>query len=151
MLQKSLLKLLLLLLLGVFIASSCSTKRKATERKVSVCLNTVDGSEIIFPDGKYYAFRFDETTISIVIEPETVLKSLTEAGIHWEEAWYKAPARMCVPPGSEIGMMVIVEPAFVVRTAGKVESIAAYGFIETQEPGLGECAFVVQHFVQTIE
>jgi len=151
MLQKSLYRILLILLLGVVIASSCSTKRKTTERKVTVCHDTLDASNISFPEGKYYTFRFDEASGSAGIVPDKLLKSLSENGINWEQAWYKSPARMCVPPGSDMGMMVIVEPAFVLKTNGKQHDLSAYGLIETSAPHLGECAFRVQHFQRKIE
>lgn len=151
MLQKSLYKILLILLLGVVMASSCSTKRKATERRVTVCQDTLDATSISFPEGKYYALRFDEVSSSAGILPEMLLKRLSDDGIGWEQAWYKAPARMCVPPGSEIGMMVIVEPAFLLKINGQKKDLSVYGLMETTVPDLGECAFRVQHFQRKIE
>jgi hypothetical protein len=151
MMQNSINKVLFMLLLGVIIASSCSTKRKTTERKVTLCQDTLDGSNLSFPEGKYYTFRFDEVSGSAGIVPEKLLKSLSDDGIGWEQAWYKAPARMCVPPGSDMGMMVIVEPAFVIKTSGQQKDLSAYGLAETSAPDLGECAFRVQHFHQKIE
>lgn len=140
-------KYLRLLSLIAFFSSflACHTQKQAAQVGNKSTIEDHMGKPFAFPAGIYYQFVFDEKSAE-GIDAQQYLLELQNLKIIWTDAWYKSPARMCVPPGSSIGMQVIVEPAFVVRLNKQHDGMLQKGFVITAEPGMGDCAFQVTHF-----
>ncbi|MDP3463823.1 MAG: hypothetical protein Q8S18_13605 [Bacteroidales bacterium] len=136
-----------LVLLGFLLSSCSATKRDAKVISSDVFEDHLT-TEFVFQQGAYYQFKFDDASMVNGIDELAVLNELVKQGVSWQDAWYKAPSRMCTPPGSEMGMMVIVEPAFVIRLAKKSEKMSQFGFGFTDSPSLGDCAFSVKRYIR---
>jgi hypothetical protein len=131
---------------GIFLSSCSTIKHDTTKVKTSDVFEDHQTSAYVFQEGVYYQFRFDEVTTMNGIDELALLNELEKQGVNWQEAWYKAPARMCTPPGSEMGMMVIVEPAFVIKVKKESEKLSQLGFELKDEPSLGDCAYRVKRY-----
>jgi hypothetical protein len=96
-------------------------------------------------EGAYYTFRFEEET-PYDFDETAIISALLDAGIKPLDIWYKGGSSMCVPPGSDIGMTVIVEPGMLVRLGSPSDKMAALGFEMPEEPHVGQCAYRVRHY-----
>lgn len=135
-----------LFIIGIILSSCSALKHDTTKVKTSDVFEDHQTSAFVFQEGVYYQFRFDEVTTMNGIDELALLNELEKQGVNWQEAWYKAPARMCMPPGSEMGMMVIVEPAFVIKLIKESEKLSQIGFALTDAPSLGDCAYSVKRY-----
>lgn len=140
-------KHLRLLSLIAFFSSflACHTQKPVAQVGNKSTIEDHASKAYTFPTGTYYQFVFDEKSAE-GIDAQQYLLELLNLKIVWTDAWYKGPSRMCVPPGSSIGMQVIVEPAFVIRLEKPHDGMLQKGFVKTAEPGMGDCAFRVTHF-----
>jgi hypothetical protein len=99
----------------------------------------------IFPPGTYYYFDFFKAA-SVDIDKDKILNEIQHHGIVLRDAWYKPYSSMCAPPGGDVGMMVIVEPEFVIRVEKKNPALNGMGFIEMKHPAVSDCAYRVIHY-----
>ncbi|MBS4057236.1 MAG: hypothetical protein KGZ82_07965 [Bacteroidales bacterium] len=136
----------ILSLIGLFSSFlACHTQKPTSKDGNKNTIEDHSSKPYAFPTGTYYQFVFNGKSAE-GIDVKTLLLELLNLKIPWTDAWYKGPARMCVPPGSDMGMQVIVEPAFIVRLEKQHDGMLQKGFVKTAEPGLGDCAFRVTHF-----
>jgi hypothetical protein len=99
-----------------------------------------------FPsDGVYYEYPFSSYTEKIE-NGEEFLINLYNQGIIIIDAWYQAGSNMCVPPGSDIGMTVIVEPRFIILLESKDNSVAYYNFQQVESPSSIFCGYYVTRY-----
>lgn len=98
-----------------------------------------------FKKGKYYTFTFSENA-AYNFDEILVIKKLLSEKLDVENVWYKGKMSMCVPPGSDIGMTVIVDPVLLVRLEKANSKMEKLGFVLTTEPTMGECAYFVKNY-----
>ena len=136
----------LLSLIAIFSSFlACHTHKPTSKDGNKSSIEDHASKPYVFAAGTYYQYVFEEKSAE-GIDAQQYLLELQNLKIAWTDAWYKGASRMCVPPGSSIGMQVIVEPAFVVRLDKQHDGMLQKGFVKTAEPGLGDCAFRVTHF-----
>lgn len=136
---------LLLLALMIGLIASCKSKmtKKNTEPVITMEDHVIKTYE--FPSGVYYWFEFEDET-PYDFDETTIIKSLHQAEIFPTDVWYKGGSSMCVPPGSDIGMTVIVPPALLVRLEKAADAMQGLGFSIPEEPHVGDCAYRVKHY-----
>jgi hypothetical protein len=134
--------LLIAFMIGLFV--SCKTKmaKKSTEPVITMENHVIE--PYVFPSGVYYWFEFEDET-PYDFDETTIIRSLHQAEIFPTDMWYKSGSSMCVPPGSDIGMTVIVSPALLVRMDGPMDDMKDFGFVVPDEPHVGDCAYRVKH------
>ena len=98
-----------------------------------------------FPPGIYYSYNFPDNTPED-FDPSNLIEQVKHSDVTLRDVWYKGGNRMCVPPGSNIGMDVIVEPAMVIRVDKENLSLIILGFVKTSTPGMGSCSYWVLHY-----
>ncbi len=138
-------QLFLALILASGILLSCKSPMKTTQSEPNMVMEDHVTSKYIFPDGTYFTYHFPSDT-PYDFNEAAIMASLSEAGIKPLNVWYKSGSSMCVPPGSDIGMTVIVEPALIVRLEKANDKMESLGFHPTDEPGLGSCAYRVRNY-----
>jgi hypothetical protein len=142
--MKTTLYLSLILLAIVFVA--CRSQKAQSSSEPIVVMEDHASTTYEFPaEGTYYTYQFEEET-PYDFDETPLISALLEAGIRPLDIWYKGGSSMCVPPGSDIGMTVIVEPGMLVRLANPSDKMAALGFIVPEEPNVGGCAYRVRHY-----
>lgn len=137
--------LFLTLILASGILLSCKSPMKTAQSEPNMIMEDHVSAKYIFPEGEYFTYRFPADT-PYDFDESAIMTSLSEAGIRPLNVWYKSGSSMCVPPGSDIGMTVIVEPSLLVRLAKTNDKMESLGFRHTDEPGLGSCAYRVRNY-----
>lgn len=102
-------------------------------------------TEYTFKEGHFYTFDFGSTHTK-VLDDKALIEKIMAAKIPVTDIWSKHGASGCRPPGSDLVMTVMVDPAFLVRLNKEDERLSALGFVKTEEPGTGDCAYVVRHY-----
>ncbi len=103
-------------------------------------------TEYIFSKGTYYSYAFEGEGPFYEFDEKAVIQKLKDAKVDIQEVWYKPASSNCRPPGSDLAMTVIVDPAFVVRLNKANKDMQKFGFKPTEEPSLGDCAYYVRHY-----
>ena len=74
--------------------------------------------------------------------PTGLLRELRQSGADVTHAWYRPGASSCVPPGSPMGMDVVVPEQLLVRTAAPWPDASAHGFSPVDTPRI-QCPYEV--------
>lgn len=132
-----------LVILGL-ISISCRSSKTASTKKPSLTVEDHASDEYHFAPGVYYKLNLPDNMDEF--SEATPIKSLTEAGISFTDLWFKRGGRSCRPPGSDHAMMVIVEPALIIRSDQSDLRLLSMGYTEVQIPDMGSCAYSVKHY-----
>jgi len=97
-----------------------------------------------FPSGNYYYFDFSKVTLSD-FDKDKIVSEVRNNGITLQDVWYKGYSGMCIPPGSRIGMTVIVQSEFVIRVETQNSKLTELGFVQMVSPKIEDCAYRVLH------
>ena len=108
-------------------------------------------TEYIFSKGIYYSYTFEGEGPFYEFDEKAVIQKLKDAKIDIQEVWYRPASSNCRPPGSDLAMTVIVDPAFVVRLDKANKDMQKFGFNQTDEPSLGDCAYYVRHYTAVVD
>lgn len=122
------------------------------------CLTPISGPELphdytvenhaqgyIFPEGHYYYYDFQKP-YSHDFDLYGVFRQLAKVPIGVQDAWYKPYDSVCLIPGSNIALTVIVPPALIVRLEYRDPRIIQLGFIYTENPDTGICNYAVRRY-----
>lgn len=101
--------------------------------------------EYNFPAGVYYTFNFNGSP-AYDFDLAGAVNKLKQNGFRPAELWYKPGASSCAPPGSEMTMTVMVEPALLARFNKEQPGIEKIGYELAAEPSAGSCAYVVKRY-----
>ena len=135
-----------LMSLGLFLLAGCKSVQKVSKSVSEPVVEDHATSPYAFKAGFYYIFDFSDPSVSGFNE-KAAIENLIKGEIPVTDIWYKAGARSCRPPGSEMVMTVIVEPVFLVRLNKAYSGMTELGYKLAEEPGLGDCAYTVRHYV----
>lgn len=136
------------MLLLVVMSISCRTQKTQSTAEPVVTMEDHASKMYEYPDGVYYVYEFDDET-PYDFDETVIIKALLEAGIQPLDIWYKGGSSMCVPPGSDIGMTVIVPPGMLVRLEKVSDQMPTLGFTIPEEPHVGDCAYRVRRYQYT--
>ena len=105
-------------------------------------------SGYVYPTGGFY-YEYSFSSYDDYIENvEEFLINLCNKSIIVTDAWYQCGSRMCVPPGSEIGMTVIVEPRFIIRLEKDNDNVVSNNFYKVQSPTTIVCGYYVTRYTK---
>ncbi len=144
--MKTKIPFLLSLVLIASMAFSCKSKVRKGSSEPAVSIQNHISDDFSFPaEGVYYSYNFPDNT-PYDYDEKAIISLLSESGIQPLDVWYKPGSSMCVPPGSDMGMTVIVEPALLVRLKKASDAMSGLGFTVPEEPNVGSCAYYVRHY-----
>ncbi len=136
---------LLLVAFSLWNMPACKSSKGTSSVPKSAITEDHSSQAYVFLKGAFYLYQFKEGE-AISFSEQDHLKALMNAGIKATDVWFKRGARSCRPPGSDMAMMVIVEPVFLVRLEQADDRMRALGYQPTESPGMGDCAYYVSHF-----
>ena len=139
------LKTLILLTLMSFSFANCQMTKKAVREIPEPSIEDHASSEYIFEKGVYYAFVFPEGP-SYGFDQIAQISKFLAAKIDFDDVWYKSGASGCRPPGSDMAMSVMVDPALLVLLDKADKKLEEMGYILVTEPSMGDCAFHVKRY-----
>jgi hypothetical protein len=127
-----------------FLAGCKSSKKVVKEMPVAVVEDHAS-FPYAFKAGEFYTFDFTNPSV-IGFNEKAAIQKLIDSGVVVTDIWYKSGASGCRPPGSDLVMTVMVDPALLLRLDKSDDQLLKLGYIKTMEPGLGDCAYTVRHY-----
>lgn len=143
--MKSIIRITQLFLFGLMVTTACQTTNKIPKTMPEAVIEDHASTSYAFKEGSFYTFDFGDATVGGFNE-KALIEKLLEAKIPLTDIWSKSGASGCRPPGSDLVMTVMVDPAFLVRLDKNDDRLTALGFVKTNEPGTGDCAYIVRHY-----
>ncbi|HMM11795.1 MAG TPA: hypothetical protein PKE03_06865 [Bacteroidales bacterium] len=137
--------LMVIALTGIVLSTACHGSKKLNQMLPKPMSEDHSAGEYVFPSGVYYAYDF-ESRQTKDLDIKDVLLTLHKNQVKPLEMWYKPGASSCVPPGSEMAMTVMVEPALIVRLGKPNPKMEKIGYQLVEAPSAGSCAFSVQRY-----
>ncbi|PKP52287.1 MAG: hypothetical protein CVT92_09780 [Bacteroidetes bacterium HGW-Bacteroidetes-1] len=131
----------------IFLAFSfgCHTSQNTVKTIPEPLTEDHASADYNFDKGIYYTYVFEEGA-NFGFDEKALISKILTTGSDVKDIWYKSGASMCVPPGSNMGMTVMVDPSLLIRLDKSDTELMNLGFIETTEPGLGDCAYYVKRY-----
>jgi hypothetical protein len=135
----------LLVLIGIVTIVGCSRRGTEPVLRYTVTIEDHATTAYEFPAGVYYSFVSPELQ-SYDFDPRAVFRQAAQRKVHVRDAWYKSYNTGCTPPGSNLTATAIVPGGLVVRVDERLPTLDTIGFVETSNPSVDWCAYVVRHY-----
>lgn len=133
----------------VYAISSCSSTRNANENVVNKVMEDHESAGYTFPEGIFYTYQFETDKPAYDFDVEALIEKLAAEDIPVKNLWYKAASSSCVPPGSSMGMSVMVDAVLIVQTSEKTAALGGLGFQRITAASMGNCAYRVSRYIFT--
>ena len=136
----------LVLLISILLFAGCSNSMGKKSKTLNAIMEDHETEVYNFPEGFYYAYQFPEDAQSGTFDEKSLITQVLDTKLPVRNIWYKAASNSCIPPGSEMAMSVMVEPAFVVQLHEESDKLTKLGFVSVKKPQMGSCAYRVKRF-----
>lgn len=131
----------------VLSVAACGSTKKAPQKVISKVVEDHETEAYNFPEGIYYAYKFEGDRPAYDFNVETLVEQLVTSEIPVKNLWYKGASSSCTPPGSSMSMSVVVDAVLIIQTTEIVEKVRDLGFQRTTAPSMGQCAYRVSRYV----
>jgi hypothetical protein len=143
--MKNFIRITQFFLFGLIVTTACQSSKKIVDKMPEAVIEDHASTAYHFKEGSFYTFDFSNSTTEGFNE-KALIEKIIESRIPITDIWAKNGASGCRPPGSDLVMTVMVDPAFLLRLNKNDERLSALGFVKTDEPGTGDCAYTVRHY-----